>query len=106
MSKRALAALLLHNEVNLFLRGIIPTLGFKTSIVPYARQSRAAGKTDFAYSEALRNTAIVWNETTLDRWLAGPATFVPGTKMAFVGLREPRDRDDLIAFLRARTSGK
>jgi glycosyltransferase involved in cell wall biosynthesis len=47
MSKRALAALLLHNEVNLFLRGIIPTLGFKTSIVPYARQSRAAGKTEY-----------------------------------------------------------
>jgi polyisoprenyl-phosphate glycosyltransferase len=47
MSKRALAALLLHNEVNLFLRDIIPTLGFKTSIVPYSRQSRAAGKTKY-----------------------------------------------------------
>jgi len=54
MSKRALAALLLHNEVNLFLRGIIPTLGFKTSIVPYARQSRAAGKTKYTLRKMAR----------------------------------------------------
>jgi glycosyltransferase involved in cell wall biosynthesis len=54
MSKRALAALLLHNEVNLFLRGIIPTLGFKTSIVPYSRQPRTAGETKYTLRKMAR----------------------------------------------------
>jgi len=43
MSKNALEALAEYNEVNLFLRGIVPLLGFKTGLVHYGREERYAG---------------------------------------------------------------
>lgn len=47
MSRRSLAALLEHQEVNLFLRGLIPSLGFPVTLVPYARQLREHGETKY-----------------------------------------------------------
>lgn len=49
MSKQALSALLDHQEVNLFLRGIIPRLGFQVALIPYSRQARAAGTTKYSF---------------------------------------------------------
>lgn len=47
MSKRALGELENYKEVNLFLRGIIPMLGFKTSVVEYDRGERFAGESKY-----------------------------------------------------------
>jgi glycosyltransferase involved in cell wall biosynthesis len=47
MSRRALAALKEFGEVNLFLRGVIPTIGFPTAVVTYDRQARAAGESKY-----------------------------------------------------------
>ena len=47
MSKRALEALSEYNEVNLFLRGIVPLIGFKTSKVFYERHERFAGESKY-----------------------------------------------------------
>lgn len=47
MSKRAVEELKNYKEVNLFLRGIIPLIGFKTSIVEYDRGERFAGKSKY-----------------------------------------------------------
>jgi len=58
------------------------------------------------YSDALKRTDIVWNEATLDKWLANPEQFVAGTSMTFPGLRESRDRQDVIVYLRAVSEGK
>jgi cytochrome c len=63
--------------------------------------AKAASKPDFAYSAALRNAGIVWNEDTLSRWLAGPAKFLPGNKMAFPGLPDEDDRKAVIAYLKS-----
>jgi cytochrome c len=57
------------------------------------------------YSEALRNSGLVWNEKTLDAWLANPQALVPGNLMTFPGIREPRTRANLIAFLRSGDPG-
>lgn len=54
MSKQALSALLQHEEVNLFLRGLIPSLGFSVTLVPYSRQQRIAGKTKYTLRKMLR----------------------------------------------------
>ncbi|BCP55195.1 glycosyl transferase [Kaistia sp. 32K] len=54
MSRKALAALLDHGEVNLFLRGLIPTIGFSVMLVPYARQARVAGETKYTIGKMLR----------------------------------------------------
>lgn len=47
MSRRALEALSEYKEVNLFLRGVVPLIGFKSDTVMYARKERAAGKTKY-----------------------------------------------------------
>ena len=54
MSRRALDALLQHQEINLFLRGLIPTLGFPVTLVPYARRARIAGETKYTLRKMIR----------------------------------------------------
>jgi cytochrome c len=51
------------------------------------------------YSNALRQSGIVWSAAELDRWLADPAGFLPATTMAFAGYQSEADRAALIAFL-------
>ena len=62
---------------------------------------RAGSLPDYAYSEALKLSGIVWDEATLDKWLADPQAFVPGAKM-FYHLADPTDRADVIAYLKER----
>lgn len=53
MSRVALDALLSYREVNLFLRGLIPTLGFAVTLVPYSRQPRLQGETKYTLRKML-----------------------------------------------------
>ena len=62
--------------------------------------------TQYRYSNALRQSGILWNATTLDAWLANPKKFVPGNRMRFSGIRNDRARAALIAFLETATSEK
>ena len=59
----------------------------------------AAQAPGFAYSEALRSSHLVWNEDSLDRWLADPEKVVPGQRMG-INVPEAKDRGDLIAYLK------
>src|SRR6266508_4900429 len=58
------------------------------------------------YSEPMKHVDLVWSEGTLDRWLADPDKLIPGTSMTFQGLRESKDRDDVIAYLKSVSEGK
>ena len=53
MSKRALEALSEYGEVNIFLRGIVPQLGFPTATVPYERGERFAGESKYPLKKML-----------------------------------------------------
>ena len=53
----------------------------------------------FDYSPALQNAHIVWNEATLEKWLADPDALVPGNAMDF-HVAKPQERRDLIRFLK------
>ena len=53
MSKRALNALAEFKEVNLFLRGIVPLIGFRTSVVKYERNERFAGESKYPLKKML-----------------------------------------------------
>lgn len=65
---------------------------------------RAAGSQEqFRFSPAMRRSHLVWDEATLDRFLAEPQTLVPGNRMPFAGMPEKSDRDDLIAYLHKAT---
>jgi len=59
---------------------------------------RSASLTDFGYTRALATAHLTWNAATLDKFLAAPGTFVPGTNMV-VAVASDTDRADLIAFL-------
>jgi cytochrome c len=43
---------------------------------------------------------VTWDEASLDKYLADPKGFVPGNKMAFPGLKNEQDRQDVIAYLK------
>lgn len=66
----------------------------------------SASNPDFKYSDALKNAGWVWDASHLDQWLAQPRTFLPGTKMSFAGLKDAKDRTDLIAYLMVETGHK
>ena len=61
MSRRAVEALSEYKEVNLFLRGMIPTLGYKTAVVTYERNERFAGESKYPLKKML---ALAWNGIT------------------------------------------
>ncbi len=61
---------------------------------------KAGSKPGFAYSDALKASGITWDADKLNQWLTNPKALVPGTKMTFIGLQDPKDRTDLIAYLK------
>lgn len=61
LSRRALEALFEYKEVNLFLRGLIPELGFPTGLVYYDRKERLAGETKYPLRKML---ALAWQGIT------------------------------------------
>src|SRR5580658_11079060 len=58
----------------------------------------AGSVADYAYSPALKNSGLTWDEANLDRWLSNPSALVPGTKM-FFKIDDPQARADIIAYL-------
>jgi cytochrome c len=62
---------------------------------------RRAGTTPgYAYSTAMRNSAIVWTDATLEQYLTSPHELIPGDKMAFAGIKDRQQVRDLLAYLR------
>jgi cytochrome c len=54
----------------------------------------------YHYSPALKGASIVWNDATLDRWLQGPPSFIPGVNMQ-AQVDGAQDRRNLIAYLKS-----
>lgn len=61
---------------------------------------KAAG--GYKYSAALKAVGGAWSYADMDAFLANPKAFAKGTKMAFAGIKKPKDRANLIAFLRGK----
>lgn len=65
---------------------------------------RKAGSADkFAYSEAMKNSGIVWDDETLAKYLRNPREFIAGNKMAFPGIRDDEQIANLLAYLHQAT---
>jgi cytochrome c len=61
---------------------------------------RKAGSAEgFKYSEPMAKADIVWDDATLDAYLANPKQYIPGNRMAFPGLSKEQDRANVIAYL-------
>ena len=59
----------------------------------------AAQVAGFNYSPAMKSSGLTWDTATLDGFLKEPMKVVPGTKMAFAGLRNDEQRAEVVAFL-------
>ena len=65
---------------------------------------RTAGSVNgFRYSKALKGSTVVWDEQTLDAWLADPRKFIPGNRMQFRGFNSPEVRANVILYLKQST---
>jgi cytochrome c len=63
---------------------------------------RKAGTIEgFRYSEANKNSGIIWSAETLDPYLADPREVIKGTTMAFVGVKKADERKAIIEYLAA-----
>src|SRR5271163_2520463 len=50
---------------------------------------KAGSVPGYAYSPAMKNANVTWNDDTLSRYLSDPNAFIPGDKMPFVGIKDP-----------------
>jgi cytochrome c len=55
---------------------------------------------NYSYSDANKNSGIVWNEESFKEYIKNPAAKVPGTKMTFAGIKNDQDVNDLWAYLK------
>ena len=62
---------------------------------------RQAGTVEgYNYSAANKNSGIIWTDDAFKSYMADPKGFMPGNKMIFAGLKDGKDIDDLLAFLK------
>lgn len=64
---------------------------------------KAGALAGYTYSDAMKAAGWTWDAAQLDKWLTSPRTDLPGTKMTFAGVSNPKDRTDLIAYLAVAT---
>lgn len=62
---------------------------------------KAGSLEDYRYSAAMKRSDVTWDATTLDKYVTDPQAFIPGNRMAFAGISDKAERDDLIAYLAA-----
>ena len=61
---------------------------------------RKAGTVEgYSYSEPMKNSGLTWDDATIADYLKNPKAKVPGTKMAFAGLKDQAEIDNLVAYL-------
>ncbi len=54
---------------------------------------------DYSYSDANKNSGITWNEAQFEDYIKDPKVKIPGTKMAFAGIKNEKEINDLWAFI-------
>lgn len=69
--------------------GLLGIVGEKSGVTP-----------GFRFSPAMKRAKLTWDEKTLDAYIANPQSVVPGNLMPFSGIADPKQRADLIAYLK------
>jgi cytochrome c len=66
----------------------------------FATEPKAGTLAGYNFSPAMAKSGIIWNEKTIDSYLEHPRTTVAGNKMAFPGLANVADRQNIVAYLK------
>jgi cytochrome c len=61
---------------------------------------KAGSQAGFAFSAAMKDSGLTWDDATLGDYLTAPARKVPGTKMSYAGLADSAKRAEVIAYLK------
>jgi len=64
---------------------------------------KAGSLEDYRYSAAMTRSGVTWDAASLDKYITDPQAFIPGNRMAFAGIADQVERDDLIAYLTVAT---
>ena len=64
---------------------------------------KAGSVPGYAYSPAMKNADVTWNDNTLSKYLTDPKAFIPRDKMPFLGIKDPSQLGDLLAYLHQAT---
>ena len=54
---------------------------------------------DYSYSDANKNSGITWNKDQFLEYIKDPKAKIPGTKMAFAGIKNEKEANDLWAYV-------
>lgn len=63
--------------------------------------TRSGAIAGYSFSPAMKRANIVWDRQNLDRFIEAPQAVVPGTKMAFAGIKDPAKRKAIVDYLAA-----
>ncbi|WP_229807731.1 c-type cytochrome [Asticcacaulis endophyticus] len=86
---------------------LIETTATTTGPHLYGVLGRKAGtEGSYPYSDAMKAHNVTWDFATLDAFLTKPRDAVPGTKMAFLGIKDAKDRENLLAYIAVETAKK
>ncbi len=66
--------------------------------------SQAGTREGFAYSKALKESDIVWNDDNLNAFLEKPSKYIPKNRMTFIGLKKEEDRIAVIEYIKSETT--
>ena len=61
--------------------------------------TKAAAVPGFDFSDDMKNSGFTWDAPTLDKWITDPRAALPQTKMTFLGVKDPKDRADIVAYV-------
>jgi cytochrome c len=67
---------------------------------------KAGVRAGYTFSDPMKASGFTWDAAHLDTWITDPKAMIPGTKMTFAGLKDPKDRTDVIAYLMVQTGFK
>jgi len=67
---------------------------------------KAGVRPGYKFSDPMVAAGFTWDAAHLDTWITDPKAMLPGTKMTFAGLKDPKDRTDVIAYLMIQTGYK
>jgi cytochrome c len=65
---------------------------------------KAGSGSGFTYSDGMKAMGVTWDAPTIDRWISNPRAMNPGTKMTYLGMENPKDRIDVVAYLKTVTT--